>query len=1183
MAKVRVYELAKEFGVESKAVMAKLQEMGEFVRSASSTLEPAVVRRLKDEFQADRVPSQIRSEIVNCRFNDAARLLAGLRGRAPDKWKQLQQEVGELLGQWVAPGAAGQRRVEWLTGLWVAATQLDTAPGPQSNDVGEHRQSRATLDDDGRDHGPPRGNKLRPEMLGRVLEDGFVGLLDVLFELSDKKRLRIRRQSSGTQFGHDIEFDAFDRPTGLVRCHVECKNHAHKVGLDDIAPKLLQQLVYWEDKKLDFFIVIAPRAVVSNELSRLAQICNETWKLPFQVLLWSADEGIEELFRLVPGLYRTLYLRAAPEQTAEGRVEIARRWAERLQPVARVPDSLRRYLTKPSLHQLYGEDDFEDVRDDAIALGALTESGAPIPRALHDSVREWLTSPNERTLLLLADFGDGKSFFGYELGLRLAEDFLKDPAKGWLAVRIPMRSLREDSQPSALLQRRLGEIGVSLADWIAIAKGGRTLIILDGFDEMSAQLDPQTLAGNTAMLARCIDYFPKSKVLISSRTHFFEHISDYEQFLEVLGKPRLLRIAPIPLQQRLRHLEAHAVRIGEEEKLAKLKKLYDPIGLAAKPLFLQMIKDTLPDLPEGRFNEVVLYDLYVRKSLKRKVLDLQPLRRLDEDQLVGNLRAILEELAVQLHMSPTDYVNLRDFDTGRREGLAELLWSMSGGQSATSAVSTPDARSRVGVRSLLKPVAGVDPERWPVDFFHRSMREFFVARALVRAVTALGEQAKSMLALVPLQPEIVDFACLLVRHAEDARASDTPERFAHKLVSLAKSATLPLYKDQHLGGNALTLLFALNHQLPRTDWSGLALDYADLAGADLSGLSFRRSSLRSASLDNTRLVGTDLRDADLTGVQLEQTAPVLALAFDPDSNTAFAAYGDRTIRRWTFGVGGRMNCETLTEVGFPLTHLGLSPFGDLVAKGPGMIAVLSALGKDETWHVVSHFSVSTTAEDVWISGDHIILRGKDLAGTTVLTEYDPIERKAVSTNTASTDSRLFILSETTTLTAADNRLLLTTPKGRSIFEVPPRTSLDVRKISDDLVLLALGHEDGAVSLWCLHLRSRPQLEKVWERDTHVGSVTDVRLSGMFVLSGGMDRTICLFTLTDNWMSSEPVRLHRTVECARLKIDGVQGPRERTKLEALLRAASVAPTTASTFDQRQPFPTPKDVFGNRRRH
>ncbi|MDT0439910.1 translation initiation factor IF-2 [Streptomyces doudnae] len=57
MAKVRVYELAKEFGVESKAVMAKLQELGEFVRSASSTIEAPVVRKLTDAFQGGGKPA----------------------------------------------------------------------------------------------------------------------------------------------------------------------------------------------------------------------------------------------------------------------------------------------------------------------------------------------------------------------------------------------------------------------------------------------------------------------------------------------------------------------------------------------------------------------------------------------------------------------------------------------------------------------------------------------------------------------------------------------------------------------------------------------------------------------------------------------------------------------------------------------------------------------------------------------------------------------------------------------------------------------------------------------------------------------------------------------------------------------------------------------------------------------
>ena len=57
MAKVRVYELAKEFGVESKAIMAKLNELGEFVRSASSTIEPPVVRKLRAVYPAGSVPA----------------------------------------------------------------------------------------------------------------------------------------------------------------------------------------------------------------------------------------------------------------------------------------------------------------------------------------------------------------------------------------------------------------------------------------------------------------------------------------------------------------------------------------------------------------------------------------------------------------------------------------------------------------------------------------------------------------------------------------------------------------------------------------------------------------------------------------------------------------------------------------------------------------------------------------------------------------------------------------------------------------------------------------------------------------------------------------------------------------------------------------------------------------------
>ncbi|MBA3529484.1 MAG: translation initiation factor IF-2 N-terminal domain-containing protein [Propionibacteriaceae bacterium] len=56
MAKVRVYELAKELGVESKIVLTMLKDMGEFVRSASSTVEAPVERRLKEKLSSAPPP-----------------------------------------------------------------------------------------------------------------------------------------------------------------------------------------------------------------------------------------------------------------------------------------------------------------------------------------------------------------------------------------------------------------------------------------------------------------------------------------------------------------------------------------------------------------------------------------------------------------------------------------------------------------------------------------------------------------------------------------------------------------------------------------------------------------------------------------------------------------------------------------------------------------------------------------------------------------------------------------------------------------------------------------------------------------------------------------------------------------------------------------------------------------------
>ena len=51
--KPRVHEIAHEYGIDSKIALAKLKELGEYVRGVSSTIEPPVARKLRAALEAD--------------------------------------------------------------------------------------------------------------------------------------------------------------------------------------------------------------------------------------------------------------------------------------------------------------------------------------------------------------------------------------------------------------------------------------------------------------------------------------------------------------------------------------------------------------------------------------------------------------------------------------------------------------------------------------------------------------------------------------------------------------------------------------------------------------------------------------------------------------------------------------------------------------------------------------------------------------------------------------------------------------------------------------------------------------------------------------------------------------------------------------------------------------------------
>ncbi|HEY3995879.1 MAG TPA: translation initiation factor IF-2 N-terminal domain-containing protein, partial [Mycobacterium sp.] len=112
--KARVHELAKELGVTSKEVLARLNEQGEFVKSASSTVEAPVARRLRESFGGGK-PA-------------AAKVSAKPPVKGPDK--SLDKALDKAINKVVGNGEATSAPAEPGGGSPPAAAQASPAAPP---------------------------------------------------------------------------------------------------------------------------------------------------------------------------------------------------------------------------------------------------------------------------------------------------------------------------------------------------------------------------------------------------------------------------------------------------------------------------------------------------------------------------------------------------------------------------------------------------------------------------------------------------------------------------------------------------------------------------------------------------------------------------------------------------------------------------------------------------------------------------------------------------------------------------------------------------------------------------------------------------------------------------------------------------------------------------------------------
>ncbi|MDT3400179.1 pentapeptide repeat-containing protein, partial [Streptomyces sp. B1866] len=530
---------------------------------------------------------------------------------------------------------------------------------------------------------------------------------------------------------------------------------------------------------------------------------------------------------------------------------------------------------------------------------------------LVEEVLRLLDADHGRFLLLLGDFGHGKTYALHELARRIPEELPR-----LTPLLIELGGLDKAHTLDGLVAAHLASHGVDTIDLRAfryMLRQGRIVLVFDGFDELVNQVSYDRAADHLqVLLDAAVD---NAKIVVSSRT---QHFRSQAQVLTALGE----RVGLLPQRRVLalraftpRQIRAYLVnRYGDERaadrRMRLLQGIPDLLALCANPRLLSFVADLDHDRlravagagralsPAGLYQEVFAswLEFEVRRGHGRP--------------------GAVPGLAVGQLWEAVTALALRLWDTGRNalrvDELTDVTEVLTG--LAETRLSVPMAAHAVGSGSLL-----VRTDEGLFQFIHGSVVEWLIAR---EAAARLARGDLGLLGRRPLTQLAVEFLCDLADrrvllawvdrvlaghharadgHAPDGQATDATDGTGGATGNVTDggaaaraggdSAPHRVGEGSEIArANALKVLGRLRvpahtdlrgallagEDLSHRDLSGVDLTGADLTdarltGAGLAGAVLRGARLAGARLDDADLSATDLRGADLRRARLVRT------------------------------------------------------------------------------------------------------------------------------------------------------------------------------------------------------------------------------------------------------------------------------------------------------------------------
>jgi energy-coupling factor transporter ATP-binding protein EcfA2 len=279
---------------------------------------------------------------------------------------------------------------------------------------------------------------------------------------------------------------------------------------------------------------------------------------------------------------------------------------------------------------------------------------------LQEYVLNWLEHNELLSLAVLGDFGSGKTTFARNITKIIAQEYLIEPSTNYLPVKIELRNFPYANGIEDIIQKSMMIKGLEPKFYLPIMKNGRILYILDGLDEMSAQVKRTLVINNAIELGRLA--LNDNKIIVTSRTHFFKNREDEKMVLNIsrptyntgfILKPKSDAVNIVYLDgfnknDIKEYLQCH-FSDRWQEFYDILCSIYNLSELSERPILLNLIVQILPELKSKSTKQITISSLY------EIVIDNWISRDQWRDIHANEILSIMENFALQLFVNDLDF------------------------------------------------------------------------------------------------------------------------------------------------------------------------------------------------------------------------------------------------------------------------------------------------------------------------------------------------------------------------------------------------------------------------------------------------------------------------------------------------------------------------------------------------